>query len=67
MSAFSYCVKTTADSSWKMTSKEIFININDEYINYDIFDTDKSVICSNSTYLNNKNLSFDINKLNINE
>ena len=50
----SQCVKTTADSNEK-NNKTIFLNISDIYIEYNIFDTDKSVVESNSYEIIKKN------------
>ena len=47
MSVCSQCVKTTADSKDNY-DKTIFLNLLDSYIEYDIFDTDKSIVASNN-------------------
>ena len=47
MSVCCQCVKTTADSE-ENNDKTIFLNISDSYIQYDIFDTDQSVVESNN-------------------
>ena len=67
MSAFSYCMKTTADSSWMKQNNQITLDINETYIQYNIFDTDQSVVDSNNnnTLIDNTE-SLDFNKLTIN-
>ena len=46
MSVCSQCVKTSADSKEKY-EKTIFLNISESYIEYNIFDTDMSIVESN--------------------
>ena len=68
MSAFSYCMKTTADSSWKKQCNEIIMDITDIYLEYSIFDTDQSIVDSNSTVACiEASESLNLNKLQINE
>lgn len=47
MSVCCQCIKTTADSSQNYDNT-IFINIDELYIEYDIFDSDKSIVESNT-------------------
>jgi len=47
MSVCSQCVKTTADSN-ETDNKTIYVNILESYVEYDIFDLDKSIVESNN-------------------
>ena len=69
MSAFSFCMKTTADSSWKTNIKEIILNIDDFQLDYNIFDTDNSVVESTKNIQQSRVESANINldKLIIND
>ena len=63
MSVCSMCIKTTADSIEKY-DKTLFVDISDSYIEYNIFDTDKSVVDSN--YLQQDDISLKFSKIKIN-
>ena len=47
MSVCSQCMKTTADSN-ETDNKTIYVNISDSSIEYDIFDSGKSIVDSNT-------------------
>ena len=61
MSVCCSCVKTTADSKEKH-DKTIFLNMSDSYIEYNIFDTDQSIIESNDYNDISSNFAFMILK-----
>mgnify|MGYP001148361903 CR=1 FL=1 len=64
MSVCCQCVKNTADSQ-EIYDKTIFVNISESYIEYDIFDTDESVVESNN-YNENNDISIKITRLKLN-
>ena len=59
----SKCMKTTADSKDKFNKNEIYIDISDKIIEYDIFDTDKSVVESNDYVKSELDITLTLNKM----
>ena len=64
MSVCSQCVKTIADSKDNF-DKTFFLNLSDSYIQYDVFDSDQSVVESN-IYEERNDISSDFKLLKIN-
>ena len=57
------CMKTTADSHDKSNKNEIYIDLSDRIIEYDVFDTDKSIIDSNDYVRAELDITLTLNKM----
>ena len=67
MSVCCMCIKTTADSKILLNKNEFFLDISDSFIEYDIFDTDHSVIDSNEYIESDIDITSQLNNITMDE